>query len=95
MFAVILLLTGIPLWFPSSFGVGVLQWSRFLHNVAFLLMVAGFIIHVLLSALMFRGTMDAMTSGRVSTAWAAHHHPRWFREQRDHAERAADAETAM
>ena len=55
----------------------------FLHNVVFLCMVGGFIIHVLLSAFMFPGTMDGMTSGRVSTAWAACHHPRWFREQRD------------
>jgi cytochrome b subunit of formate dehydrogenase len=49
--------------------------------VAFLIMVAGFIIHVLLSAFLFAGTMAAMTSGRVSRAWAAWHHPRWFREQ--------------
>ena len=87
-------LTGIPLWFPSSWGTGLLQWSRFIHHVVFLLTVAGFIIHVLLSALMFPGTMDGMTSGRVSTAWAAHHHPRWFREQRDVAERMGEAETA-
>jgi formate dehydrogenase subunit gamma len=92
--AVILLVTGIPLWFPSSWGSGLLQWSRFLHHLVFLLAVAGFIIHVLLSALMDRGTMDGMTSGRVSTAWAAHHHPRWFREQRDRVERAGEAETA-
>jgi formate dehydrogenase subunit gamma len=94
VFAVILLITGIPLWFPSSWGSGLLQWSRFLHHVVFLLTVAGFIIHVLLSALIFPGTMDGMTSGRVSTAWAAHHHPRWFREQRDRAERAGDPESA-
>jgi formate dehydrogenase subunit gamma len=82
-YAAFLLLTGIPLWFPSSWGSGLLQWSRFLHHVFFLLAVAAFIIHVLLSALVFPGTMDGMTSGRVSTAWAAYHHPRWFREQRD------------
>jgi formate dehydrogenase subunit gamma len=92
--AMILLVTGIPLWFPSSWGGGLLQWSRFIHHVMFLLAVAAFIIHVLLSALLFPGTMDGMTSGRVSTAWAAHHHPRWFREQRDGGERVDQAETA-
>lgn len=91
--AAILLVTGIPLWFPSSWGAGWLQLSRFVHNLVFLLTVAGFIIHVLLSALMFPGTMNGMTSGRVSTAWAAYHHPRWFREQRDRVERASEAET--
>jgi formate dehydrogenase subunit gamma len=90
--ALFLLLTGIPLWFPSSWGQGLLQWSRFLHHIFFLLAVAGFIVHVLLSALVFPGTMDGMTSGRVSTAWAAHHHPRWFREQRDRTRSADDTE---
>jgi formate dehydrogenase subunit gamma len=79
--AIVLLLTGIPLWFPSTAGVGVRQWARLIHNAAFLLMVGGFIIHVLLSAFLFPGTMEAMTSGKVTRAWAAWHHPRWFREQ--------------
>ncbi len=60
---------------------GIRQWARLIHNAAFLLMVGGFIIHVLLSAFMFSGTMSGMTSGRVTRAWAAWHHPRWFREQ--------------
>ncbi|HEV8296456.1 MAG TPA: formate dehydrogenase subunit gamma [Acidimicrobiales bacterium] len=78
-----LLLTGIPLWFPWMAGVGVRQLARLLHHVGYLLMVGGFIIHVLLSAVLFPGTMAGMTSGRVSRAWAAYHHPRWFRQQED------------
>ncbi|HEY3143109.1 MAG TPA: formate dehydrogenase subunit gamma [Acidimicrobiales bacterium] len=81
LLAVVLLATGIPLWFPSVAGTGVRQWSRLIHQVAFLLMVGGFIIHVLLSAFLFPGTMEGMTSGRVTRAWAAWHHPRWFRDQ--------------
>ncbi len=86
--AIVLLVTGLPLWFPSIADSGIRQLSRLTHNVAFLLMVAGFIIHVLLSAFLFAGTMTAMTSGRVTRAWAAWHHPRWYREQIA-AERAA------
>jgi formate dehydrogenase subunit gamma len=78
---IVLLVTGIPLWFPSIAGAGIDQLSRLIHHVAFLLMVAGFIIHVLLSAFLFPGTMAGMTSGRVTPAWAAWHHPRWYREQ--------------
>lgn len=81
LFGLVLLVTGLPLWFPSIAGPGIRQWSRLIHNAAFLIMVGGFIIHVLLSAFLFSGTMAGMTSGRVSRAWAAWHHPRWFRER--------------
>jgi formate dehydrogenase subunit gamma len=77
---IVLLLTGIPLWFPSVAGDGIREWSRLIHHAAFLLMVGGLIIHVLLSAFLFPGTLEGMTSGRVTRAWAAWHHPRWFRE---------------
>ena len=79
--AIVLLVTGLPLWFPSLAGSGVRQLCRLIHNVSFLLIVAGFIIHVLLSAFLFPGTMDGMTSGKVTRAWAAWHHPRWYRDQ--------------
>jgi formate dehydrogenase gamma subunit len=78
--AIVLLATGIPLWTTSVAGSGIRQLSRLVHLVAFLLFVGGFVIHVLLSFL-FVGTMDGMISGRVSRAWAAWHHPRWFRDQ--------------
>jgi formate dehydrogenase subunit gamma len=77
--AIVLLLTGIPLWFPSVAGDGIREWSRLIHHVAYLLMVGGLIIHVLL-VFLFPGTLAGMTNGRVTRAWAAWHHPRWFRE---------------
>jgi formate dehydrogenase subunit gamma len=88
--AIVLLLTGLALWFPSIAETGVRQLSRLVHNAAFLLITAGFIIHVLLSAFLFPGTMEGMTSGRVSRAWAAWHHPRWYREQAARADARDD-----
>ena len=78
--AIVLLLTGIPLWFPSIAGDGIREWSRLIHHAAYLLIFGGFIIHVLLSVFVFPGSLAGMTSGRVTRAWAAWHHPRWFRE---------------
>jgi formate dehydrogenase subunit gamma len=77
----LLLVTGLALWFPGLAGAGVRQWSRLLHHALFLLTVGGFILHVYLSAVMFPGTLSAMTTGRVTRAWAAWHHPRWFRQK--------------
>jgi formate dehydrogenase subunit gamma len=81
IFATVLFLTGLPLWYPWLTGPGLHHIARFLHHAAFLLMVGGFIIHVYLSAVVFPGTLSAMTTGRVSRAWAAWHHPAWFRER--------------
>jgi formate dehydrogenase subunit gamma len=78
---VALLVTGIPLWFPDALSSGWNQIARMSHHVLFLANVAGFIIHVYMSTAMLPGTLPGMTGGRVSRAWAAWHHPRWFRRQ--------------
>jgi len=78
----VLFVSGLPLWGGWLAGAAQLKHiSRFVHHGAFLLMVGGFIIHVYMSTVMFPGTMSAMTTGRVSRAWAAFHHPAWFRER--------------
>jgi formate dehydrogenase subunit gamma len=78
---VLLLLSGIPLWWPWMLGSGVNQVARIVHHVFFLLTFGGFIIHVYMSTAMFPGTMRGMTTGRVERRWAAFHHPRWFRNK--------------
>jgi len=82
LLGLVLFVTGLPLWGAWLGGAAALHhWARFLHHGAFLLMVGGFIIHVYMSTVMFPGTFSAMTTGRVSRAWAAWHHPAWFRVQ--------------
>jgi formate dehydrogenase subunit gamma len=78
---VILLLTGIPLWYPWLLGSGWNLTARLVHHAFFLLTVGGFIIHVYMSTALLPGTVRGMTTGRVERRWAAWHHPRWFREQ--------------
>ena len=88
VFGLILLITGIPLWFPSVLGAGS-DWqraARLLHNLAYLAMLAGFMIHVYMSTVMLPGTVSGMTSGKVSRRWALWHHPRWVREKEGAAE---------
>jgi len=78
---VLLLISGLPLWFPTLMTAGWNQAARLLHHVLFLLTVGGFIIHVYMSTMMLPGTVPGMTTGRVTRAWAAWHHPNWFRKQ--------------
>lgn len=81
VFGAVLLVTGLPLWFPSIAGAGVRQAARIVHNLAYLVMLAGFMVHVYMSTVMFPGTLSGMTSGKVSRRWAGWHHPRWLREK--------------
>jgi formate dehydrogenase subunit gamma len=76
---VLMLATGIPLWFPRLLPR---EWnlaSRFSHHVLFLAAAGFLVIHVYLSTIGLPGTFRSMLSGTVERAWAAFHHPRWFR----------------
>lgn len=88
--AVVLFVTGIPMWFPTRFTAGPQHWARVIHHVTFLATVGGFIVHVYMSTAMLPGTFQSMTSGKVTRAWAAYHHPRWFRRE-DRKGREAEA----
>jgi len=59
---VVLLVSGIPLWYPWLLDPGWRRAARLVHHAAFLLMVGGFILHGYLSAVMFPGTMSGMMS---------------------------------
>jgi len=76
---VVLVLTGLPLWFTSLLDAHWRQWARLIHHACFLMMVAGFIVHVYMSAVFLPGTMSSMTTGKVTRRWAAWHYPRWYR----------------
>ena len=75
-----LLVSGVILWFPTSFP----QWVRvvavILHDVTFILFAVSLVFHIYLAAVAEPGTLNAMTRGTVSKAWARIHHPKWYRE---------------
>ncbi len=83
--AVAFLVTGIPMWFPESFGPGLLGAMRMLH---FLATIGGgllLLMHVYLSTIAFPGTARGMVYGGVRRRWARLHHPAWLREQTEPA----------
>jgi formate dehydrogenase subunit gamma len=81
--AVLLLLSGIGLWFVES-----IPWSlrslRYLaitvHVAAALVTIGGFIIHVYMGTAMVRGGFTSIIRGEVSTAWAKTHHRLWYEQ---------------
>lgn len=79
--AVAFLVTGIPLWFPDSFGAGLVNTMRLLHFGSAILGGLALIGHIYLAAVAYPGTGRGMTYGRVSRSWAMLHHPTWLREK--------------
>ena len=77
--AIIFLISGIPMWFPKTFGRPAVGIGYVLHDIAALVMLVGFIIHLYEGTAAQPGTFQAMTRGTVEKRWAWTHHPAWYR----------------
>jgi len=77
--AALFLLSGVPLWFPKTFNAAVVSISYIAHDLAAVVMLVGFIIHIYEGTAAQPGTFEAMTRGTVEKRWAATHHPAWYR----------------
>jgi formate dehydrogenase subunit gamma len=77
--SIVFFVSGVPMWFPRSFGRLAVAIGYVLHDVAALVMLIGFIVHIYESTAQQPGTFQAMTRGTVSKRWAWTHHPAWYR----------------
>jgi formate dehydrogenase subunit gamma len=78
--AVLLLLSGVVLWFPYEFTQSLRQVSWVVHDAMFIVFALTIVVHIYLATAAEPGTFRAMTRGTVTRAWARLHHPRWHRE---------------
>ncbi|MBA1274080.1 formate dehydrogenase subunit gamma [Stutzerimonas azotifigens] len=78
----VLLVTGIIMWqpyFAMAMPRELLRWAVMIHAYAAFIAIITLVIHVY-SAIWVKGSIRAMTQGRVSRAWAKHHHGLWYDE---------------
>ena len=92
--AALFLVSGVPLWFPRTFGPLVTAVGYVLHDIAALLMLVGFIVHIYEATAAQPGTFQSMTRGTVENRWAWTHHPAWYRRATGRDPRA-DCQAAM
>jgi formate dehydrogenase subunit gamma len=78
--ALALLLSGVVLWWPTSFSQGLRSASILLHDLAFIAFFVAIVGHIYLGTAAEPGTFRSMTRGTVTKGWARLHHPRWFRD---------------
>ena len=79
-FGTLLLLSGVPLWFPMTFGVTIRRIAILTHEISFIVVAGAIIVHIYMGTAVVRGSWRAMTTGWVSRTWARVHHPRWYRQ---------------
>ena len=81
--AVGLLLSGIGLWRAwFSLPVGVVRAAALVHAACAFVAITSIIVHIY-AAIWVKGSVGAMTSGKVSRGWARKHHSLWYDEMRN------------
>lgn len=80
----LLLLSGIVMWVPEYMPAG-MKWLRgvaiLIHEIAALITIGAFIIHVYMGYFMVPGSWKAIVHGYVSPEWARTHHRLWFADR--------------
>ena len=74
--------SGIVMWFPQYFSAGIISWAYPVHNIALGLAIAVVIGHIYLSIghPNSRASIRGMIKGDVSEDYAKAHHGRWYDE---------------
>ena len=79
---IVLISSGVVIWeqyFGPYFTLEQKRIAVLVHAVAAVLAICVWIVHVY-AAIWVRGTISAMTRGRVTGGWAWRHHRRWLKE---------------
>lgn len=78
----LLMLSGFIIWrpyFAIFFPIDIIRVAVLLHSLAAFVAIVAIVVHVY-AAIWTKGSIRAMTRGTVTTAWAKHHHPAWYKE---------------
>lgn len=79
---IVLIVSGFVIWdqyFAQFTTIDQKRWAVLIHAVAAVTIICVWIVHVY-AAIWVRGTIGAMTRGKVTGGWAWRHHRKWLRE---------------
>jgi formate dehydrogenase subunit gamma len=82
-FGVIMVITGLVMWFPFSFPVALVRWMYPLHALGFVVIFAFFFVHLYLGTIGSPGSLPAMLHGWVTRAWLVKQHAKWLEEMEE------------
>lgn len=80
---VLMLVTGLFMWFPTSFPTWFVRLMYPLHALGFVTLFAFFFIHLYLGTIGSPGSLPAMITGWVTREWAKKQHAKWLHEMEE------------
>jgi len=78
-----MLASGLIMWFPLSFGVGLVRTMYVVHSLGFLIIFAFVFVHLYLVTIGAPGSAPAMLTGWVTRGWLKKQHPKWLRQMEE------------
>lgn len=79
-YGMIMVVSGLIMWFPLSFSPGLVRIMFVLHALGFVLILPFFFIHLYMATIGVPGSAPAMLTGWVTRAWLKKQHPKWLKE---------------
>jgi formate dehydrogenase subunit gamma len=80
IFGVIMVFTGLIMWFPMVLPLGLVRWMYPLHALGFVAIFAFFFVHLYLGTIGNPGSVQAMTTGWMEKPVLTMLHPKWVKE---------------
>jgi len=80
---ILMLVTGLFMWFPTSFPTWLVRLMYPLHALGFVTLFAFFFVHLYLGTIGSPGSLPAMITGWVTREWAEKQHPKWLHEMEE------------
>ncbi|MDP2852930.1 MAG: formate dehydrogenase subunit gamma [Smithellaceae bacterium] len=77
---VLMLITGLIMWFPEALPISLVRWMYPLHALGFVVIFAFFFVHLYLGTIGNPGTVPAMITGWMDRAVLKKQHPGWLKE---------------
>lgn len=81
--AIMLIGSGIVMWFPLYFPQGFVLWAYPIHNVGLGLSAAVAIAHIYMSIKLAKPSLNGIFKGDVTEKYAEEHHGRWYDELKE------------
>lgn len=80
LFAILLLVSGVVLWFPEWMPRTLRLAAVLIHPLAAIGAIGGIIVHIYMGTAAVPEAFRGMIQGWVRPGWALSHHPKWYRE---------------
>ena len=77
---VLMIITGLIMWFPTALPVTLVRWMYPLHVLGFVVIFAFFFIHLYLGTIGNPGSVQAMITGWMTKPVLKMLHPKWLKE---------------